>query len=284
MNLIMKKKIYSVNARRLQENKYFYTVKIQTNLEKEKEEEEICFYSCENKDCKLFYQVQKAGDAYEVVERKKNQPILLRDFPLIGSEKFHFPFFLNGFRFNPLETRNGLYLNGDDSNTEAKENRIIIQNAIELSIEFINWLQTKNINKRYLLAYSNIPEAPIIYDKKAIEWFIGQQKIWRKKLLKFEIVNDGIDKFTINELKLPKFRGKYNKEFFGLFQKMNITGGKLTSENEAKYWYEIMEKDPLKEIYQDIYKIDENSWGNITYTFTEEDCFKYISQKKMYFN
>ena len=68
-----------------------------------------------------------------------NKDSLFRDFPLIGSEKFHFPFFLDGFKFNPLETRNGLYLNGE-LNEEAIENRKIITEAIKSSINFTKWL------------------------------------------------------------------------------------------------------------------------------------------------
>lgn len=85
-----------------------------------------------------MFQVEKKDDeTFRVVERLENQPnpILYRDFPLIGSEKFHFPFYLDGFKFNPLETRNGLYLNGE-LNEEAIENRNIISHAIDSSIKF----------------------------------------------------------------------------------------------------------------------------------------------------
>ena len=98
------------------------TITIKSNNKEEKK----YFYSYKTNICMLLYEVEKNDkDAFIVGEKKKNQPTLYRDFPLIGSEKFHFPFFLDGFRFNPLETRNGLYLNGD-SNEEAIENRNII--------------------------------------------------------------------------------------------------------------------------------------------------------------
>ena len=124
------------------------------SLEKDaKEKEEIkYFYSCKTDQCRLLYQVEKTdNESFKVVERLEGQPTLYRDFPLIGSDKFHFPFYLDGFKFNPLETRNGLYLNGN-FNEEAKENRKIIENAIQNSTFFIRWLLENNVDKRYLLA------------------------------------------------------------------------------------------------------------------------------------
>ena len=146
-------------------------------------EKKIFFYSYESEsgDCRLLYQVEKKENSFFVHERGKNQPILFRDFPLIGSEKFHFPFFLDGFKFNPLETRNGLYLNGN-LNQEAIENRRIIENAIKSSISFTKWLVKQNIDKRYLLANTKIPEPPHKYDKFTINWFIDQQKKMEKRI------------------------------------------------------------------------------------------------------
>lgn len=219
-----------------------------------------------------MYQVDKKENGFDVVERNKSQPILFRDFPLIGSENFHFPFFLDGFKFNPLETRNGLYLNGK-LNKEAKENRIIIEQAIQSSIKFTKWLLEQNINKRYFLAKSKIPEPPVKYDKYAIKWFLANQKKWRKDLIELKLLRD--DDFNYNELKtlkLPQFKEKYNKDFYDLIRKLNLSGGILPNEDDIEIWYDIMEKDPLKEVYD----IKENTWG-FDYLFTEEDLFTKIS-------
>ena len=69
-----------------------------------------------------------------------------------------------------METRNGLYLNGE-LNEETIENRNIISHAIDSSINFTKWL-LDNLDKRYLLAKTQIPEPPQIYDDIAIKWFI----------------------------------------------------------------------------------------------------------------
>lgn len=245
---------------------------ISISSKREKKSKKLYFYSYEDDVCRLLYQVDKKENGFDVVERNKSQPILFRDFPLIGSENFHFPFFLDGFKFNPLETRNGLYLNGK-LNKEAKENRIIIEQAIQSSIKFTKWLLEQNINKRYFLAKSKIPEPPVKYDKYAIKWFLANQKKWRKDLIELKLLRD--DDFNYNELKtlkLPQFKEKYNKDFYDLIRKLNLSGGILPNEDDIEIWYDIMEKDPLKEIYD----IKENTWG-FNYLFTEEDLFKKIS-------
>ena len=220
------------------------TITIKSNNKEEKK----YFYSYKTNICMLLYEVEKNDkDAFIVGEKKKNQPTLYRDFPLIGSEKFHFPFFLDGFRFNPLETRNGLYLNGD-SNEEAIEDRNIIGESVKYSIYFTKYLIEQNLNKRYLLAQSKIPEPPQRYDSIAIKWFTELQKNWRTELVKLRLVKDrkGSTYNRLNSLKLPLFKEKFNIDFFNLFAKLNVTCENIPTDEEAKIWYNILEEDPFK--------------------------------------
>ena len=264
---------YSVNCSKKANRIYLNTIIINEKMGNKTNEKKIFFYSYESEsgDSRLLYQVE-IKENIKVRERGKNQPILLRDFPLIGSEKFHFPFFLDGFKFNPLETRNGLYLNGN-MNQEAIENRRIIENAIKSSISFTKWLVTQSIDKRYLLANTKIPEPPHKYDKFTINWFIEQQKKWRKELIELQLLRDEESCHNqLKNLKIPVFKKEFNEKFLNLFKIMNITGGIIPNEQEIKSWYDIMEKDPLKEVYE----IEENTWG-FKYLFTEEDLFQKIN-------
>lgn len=52
----------------------------------------------------------------------------------------------------------------------------------------------------------------------------------------------------LKKLKLPQFKKEYNYDFFNLLKEMNITGGTLPNEKDIEIWYNIMEKDPLKEL------------------------------------
>ena len=242
------------------------------NKKKDNEKEKYLYffsYTIEN-ECRLLYQVDKKdSNLYTVVKRIEDSPILYRDFPLIGSDKFHFPFFLDGFHFNPLETRNGLYLNGD-LNEEAIENRKIIEKAIEYSIEFTEWLLSQNIYKRYLLANTRIPEPPQKYDEIAINWFIEQQKMWRKKLREFRLLKNKTGNHNkLKLIQLPVFKNKFNITFFDLVDELNVTNGTIPIKEEAETWYNIMKTDPLKKVYNK----NDNTWG-FNFLFSEDDLLK----------
>ncbi len=49
-------------------------------------------------------------DNGHAVESIRDTPKLFCDFPLIGTESFHFPVMINSFYFNPLTERNGIWL------------------------------------------------------------------------------------------------------------------------------------------------------------------------------
>ena len=173
-----------------------------------------------------------------------------------------------------METRNGLYLNGD-SNEEAIEDRNIIGESVKYSIYFTKYLIEQNLNKRYLLAQSKIPEPPQRYDSIAIKWFTELQKNWRTELVKLRLVKDrkGSTYNRLNSLKLPLFKEKFNIDFFNLFAKLNVTCENIPTDEEAKIWYNILEEDPLKKVYG----IEENTW-NFKYAFTEIDLLKTIKE------
>ena len=250
----------------------YHYVQIKKSLSRNNKLDYKYFYSYTTDICMLLYEVTKNDSGqFVVVERREDQPNLFRDFPLIGSEKFHFPFFLDGFKFNPLETRNGLYLNGE-LNEEAIENRKIITEAIKSSINFTKWLLEENIDKRYLLAKSNIPEPPQRYDTIAIDWFIQQQKNWRAKLAELRLIKNKKGNYNkLKLLKLPIFKEKFNIEFFKLFTELNVTEANIPIVEEAEIWYKILEDDPLKKVYDK----NENTW-NFSYAFTEIDLLRKI--------
>lgn len=263
---------YTISCSKKKKNINLYTSTISSN---KNEEKKLYFFSYENEFCRLLYEIEPKNDSYIVVEQKKGQPILFRDFPLIGSENFHFPFFLDGFKFNPLETRNGLFLNGI-LNKEAIENREILEKAIEAAIEFSKYIISQTNNKLYCLAKTNIPEPPQRYDKYAIDWFITQQKKWRNELLKLNLIRDDENSYSeLKELKLPQFQNKLNMDFYKLMKRINLTEGIIPHEEDINSWYEILEYDPLKEVYE----IKENTWG-FNYLFKEEELFSKIESYK----
>ncbi|HMN05177.1 MAG TPA: hypothetical protein PKD45_05565 [Flavobacteriales bacterium] len=113
------------------------------------------------------------------------QPTLYRDFPLIGSEKFHFPFILNSATLYPTEQRNGIFLN-DASSDRVMNNRLVIERAMQCAIEFGRWLAENGAQYLYVVAYSRMPEIDLNEDAKL--WYKVQQKQWRAGLLQLPLV------------------------------------------------------------------------------------------------
>jgi hypothetical protein len=142
-------------------------------------------------------------DELKLIEHFGEQPNLYRDFPLIGSEKFYFPFAINGTHFFPTEDRDGVYLNSEEA-PDAIENREIIENAIEASIEFTNWLINNGAQNRYVCAYSRLPDYK--WEDFSKEWYQDLQKSWRGQLLDTELVEtQSEDIITLREALIPYY-------------------------------------------------------------------------------
>ena len=104
---------------------------------------ELNFILYKNDDLDLAIQVNNfINKKLCVIE---NAPKLFRDFPLVGTENFYFPFYLNGLSFFPTEKRDSILLT--DTNLKSVEiNRNILKTAIIKAQEFTNWLINNGYN------------------------------------------------------------------------------------------------------------------------------------------
>jgi hypothetical protein len=135
----------------------------------------------------------KKSNTFELQSLEK-VPKLFCDFPLIGTEEFHFPIVVNSFFFNPQTERDGVWLKGDND-LEVQENKKILEQALSLYqdlVEKLNCISYKNI---FYISNSKIPSTDESYFDK--DWYIKTiQKPLRAFLLKQEIVEteDGTGK------------------------------------------------------------------------------------------
>ena len=192
----------------------------------------------------LTIEVNASGGGYELVKRDSKQPVLYRDFPLIGSEKFYFPFTLNGFGFIPTQRRNGLFLNSAD-HSNCTTNRHIIDEAVDAVIAFNQWLVEHHATNRYLLASSRKPKSTEEYSEDVAEpWIKNLQLSWRKRLLNQELVETekGTDKLV--NLSVPQFAGSSNSEinqqFYQLLKDNYIGRGVLPKMEHLHGWLEVI--------------------------------------------
>lgn len=121
-----------------------------------------------------------------LIEHFGKQPNLFRDFPLIGSEKFHFPYILNGHTFNPTEDRDSILIHSEESQ-ESIENRTSIENAITVAQEFTQWLIKNNAVNRHICAFSRRPELKQTWEDYSKNWFTEIQSKWRTQLIEMPL-------------------------------------------------------------------------------------------------
>ncbi|WP_194973658.1 hypothetical protein [Aquiflexum lacus] len=124
----------------------------------------------------------------KLIPHDAKNPRLFRDFPLIGSQKFHFPFILNGFKFNPTEDRDGILLHSKDG-IDAVQNRNIIENAYEAATEFTNWLINNDAKNRFITVFSRLPDEK--WSDASRPWIEEQIEGYREFIYNSEVVETG---------------------------------------------------------------------------------------------
>ena len=144
----------------------------------------------------------------------KDIPKLFCDFPLIGTENFHFPVIINSFYFNPQTERDGIWLKGkkDGEDKEVDENQELLANAVNLFSGLIS-----NTSKGDFFDFYNIAETrmPSTNDKYFDDlWYKEQiQQPLRDIILNAKIVDLEYETTEKKSIKNVFFPSKiYSKE------------------------------------------------------------------------
>lgn len=106
--------------------------------------------------------VEISEDVVTILPIDKGVPKLFCDFPLIGTEIFSFPVLINNPNFNPTDPRDGVFLTKTERyNKDIDENQKIMQQAIDLYYELLEFASANKWENLHLLAkINNIPEMP----------------------------------------------------------------------------------------------------------------------------
>ncbi len=137
--------------------------------------------------------------AYSISRIKKNIPRIFCAFPLIGTEKFHFPMVLNSRNFMPKTERDGLYLKGETAQTE--KNKPLLIAALSLFTSTLEYLSILKTEKLYLLAEQKEAFKDDYFDIDWYQEFI--QKPIQDRLLDSPIVKT--ETGTFEKIKTIKF-------------------------------------------------------------------------------
>ncbi|WP_342648238.1 hypothetical protein [Mucilaginibacter sp. CSA2-8R] len=146
----------------------------------------------------------------QLVERQPSLPFLYRDFPLIGTENFSFPFTLNGKTMNPTERRDGILLNQENEKSKKPaHNRKIIETALNTAKNFVNDLIARNAANLYTVALSRIPGYE--FDEQARVWYQEIQKDYRSFLLDAKIIDTPKGPAHLKAVRFPRL-GQINDD------------------------------------------------------------------------
>lgn len=141
-------------------------------------------------------------------------PKLFCDYPLIGTENFHFPVVINSFYFNPQTERDGIWLKDkkDSEDPEVAENQKLLSDAMDLYRELVETAaEAKNFFNFFNICNTKIPSTNEKYFDES--WYEKSiQEPLRDIIFNAEIVEieEGTDKKKIADLWFP--HKNYNKE------------------------------------------------------------------------
>lgn len=183
-------------------------------------------------------------DSFEpiiLIENFGEQPNLFRDFPLIGSEKFHFPYILNGHTFNPTEDRDSIVLHSEES-IDSINNRKAVENAISIAQEFTQWLITNGATNRHICAFTRRPELKTTWEDFSKNWYTAIQTDWRKKLVEMPLLEteEGVI-IDLKEAKIPEDGDtkEFKIEFYDLAKPI-FSSGKIPKKEKYFDWLKVL--------------------------------------------
>lgn len=161
---------------------------------------EIKLLFAKDDDVAIASIVEETENGY-AIKNLKDFPKLFCDFPLIGTEDFHFPVIVNSFYFNPLMERDGVWLKGDGKQ-EVEENREILEKAVELYGQLLEKITELNFNDYYNICLSKIPSTNEKYfDDK---WYQNNiQKSLREIITKSKVIETEDDKVLFSDVRFP---------------------------------------------------------------------------------
>ena len=179
------------------------------------EVEKIYILNASNEKVAIAAELLKDDDGYKFKNISKT-PKLFCDFPLIGTENFHFPMVVNSFYFNPLTERDGIWLKGD-TDEEVQENKQLLINAVDLYKKLIIEVAELDYFRFYNVINTKLPAISEKY--LDTDWYYENiQKVLRDFIIQQNIV----------ELETKKEKGKINDIWF--------PSSKYTKEVQQSIW------------------------------------------------
>jgi hypothetical protein len=167
-------------------------------------QQDIRILSARNQRVSIAIELEQIGNQY-AVKSLDGIPKLFCDFPLIGTENFHFPVVVNSFYFSPQTERDGIWLKGQAGDPEVKENQELLKEAVSIYRILLNEAAKAGYTSLYNMADTHKPQV----DEKYIDenWYKTniQEKlreiVWSAPIVETE--DDTLIKKAVKDLWFP---------------------------------------------------------------------------------
>lgn len=205
------------------------------------------------------------GENYTLLPIEK-QSILYKEFPLIGTENFNLPVFIQHSDFHPTEQRDGIRTKKileTEADPVADKNRAALAEFVVAYLLFVKTMLDARIGNSFLFAKSGLPQFVEKYSN--IEWYQKTIQIpIRSFILEQEVVKTAHGRFRkIAEIRFPEAHLFNNDEFYDLTAELISD---LVPDKESIWrWCEIISQES-------------QSWPT-NISINEEELVKLIPQK-----
>jgi len=191
--------------------------------------------------------VEQIEDKWNI-QSIENQARLYCEFPLVGTEQWHIPFFFQSGDFIPAEPRDGVRTIKDNETKEDKtadENRLVFVEYGKAVKEFFNLINNNSIEDLYLISEIGLPYEKTEYTAK--EWFSNSlQTPLRSFFLDLPLVKTASgNSVSINKAIFPAIflDDEINNQFYSIAVKFYST--QLPDEISFKHWQRIISQETI---------------------------------------
>ena len=214
--------------------------------------EGINFISSHKDEGILYYSSDKLTFGVPVLEKGssyrllpiENQAILFKEFPLIGTEHFNLPVFIQHRDFHPTELRDGIRTKKGSESIEdptADKNRKALKEFAEAYIPFLQKLIDVKVENAYHLAKSGLPA--FIENYSNVQWYKESiQNPIREFILDQDLVKTCARTFIkIEQAKFPSIELIEDAVFYSLLSR--LLPSQVPDSQSILVWGEIISQE-----------------------------------------
>ncbi|MBB2150558.1 sacsin N-terminal ATP-binding-like domain-containing protein [Pedobacter gandavensis] len=225
--------------------------------------------------------VEEIGESY-ALKSLENQAVLFKEFPLIGTENFNLPVFIQHNNFRPTEPRDGIVTKKEDENTKEftpDSNRTSLLEFKDEYLLFLNTIVNAKIQNLHLLALSGLPLELKNYTGR--DWYINDiQKPIRDFLITQELVatvSGGLIK--MGEAKFPVLNLADDNSFYKILA--GLMPDVVPNNESIGFWDKVVNQETSN--WPDIFSITlEQLLGSLPGLINVDEGIPYDSLKNVY--